>query len=63
MKTLYSVKYENKKTREYLGICGLFKDKDTAKVACDFWNEGTVPPYNYYIAEITTDLLEDKDGK
>ena len=54
MKTLYAVNCENKKTREYLGICGLFKDKDTAKIACDFWNEGS--PGNYYITEITTDF-------
>ena len=59
MKTIYAVKCENKKTREDLGVCGLFKDKDTAKIACDFWNDGALPSYNYYISEITTDLLED----
>lgn len=61
MGTLYAVKCEITKTREYLGICGLFKDKDTAKAVCDFWNDGCLPSYDYYISEITTDLIGDND--
>lgn len=56
MGTLYAVSCENTENRNYFGLCGLFKSKEKADAACDFWNKGGNPNYKYSVSYITTDI-------
>lgn len=56
IKTMYAVVCENPATGESYGVCGLFKNLDNARKACDFWCNGAVPDVTYNIHNITTDL-------
>ena len=64
MKTIYAVVCETEKTqkkqeREFISLCGLFKDLKKAQEAMLFWEEGKVPGVTYNIHNIVTDLVED----
>lgn len=59
MKTIYAVVCEKVKTREFLGIVGLFRDLKKAQEAMDFWEQHKTYDVVYGMNNITTDLLED----
>ena len=68
MKTIYAVvcqkqNLRNHQTGEFLGIVGLFRELKKAKEAMDFWEQHKTYDVVYGINNITTDLLEDEDGK
>lgn len=62
MKTIYAVVCEKIATKEFMGICGLFKDIKKAQEALLFWEEHKTYDVCYGINNITTDLLEDTNG-
>ena len=59
MKTIYAVVCEKTTTREFVGLCGLFKEIEHAQRAMDFWEQHKTYDVCYGIHNITTDLLED----
>ena len=69
MKTIYAVVCQaqtttkGQKKGDFLGIVGLFRELERAKAAMDFWEQHKSYDVVYGINDITTDLLEDKDGK
>ena len=63
MKTIYAVVCQKQAKNEFLGIVGLFRNLKKAQEAMDFWEQHKTYDVVYGINNITTDLLEDKDGK
>ena len=63
MKTLYAVVCQKEATKEFLGIVGLFRNLKKAQEAMDFWEKSKSYDVVYGINNITTDLLEDENGK
>ena len=59
MKTIYAVICEKTAKKEFVGICGLFKDLKKAQEALRFWEDHKTYDVCYGINNITTDLMED----